>query len=142
MIHQYLIGAYCHGLTEPEFLDRLATIIKNSSDMLAQVYGACNIDDYRSPGNEIMLVYEQHNPQEYDEEEDHRNAPETNPNKFEMAPGRTFSNAPPRHRTNIRLMMGRAGSYARGGRWNTGMGHSGLEKYWPNEDHEDHLDLR
>jgi hypothetical protein len=43
-------------------------MMNNSSDMLANVYGACDLDDNRSTANEMMRVY-RHQPQEYDEEE-------------------------------------------------------------------------
>jgi hypothetical protein len=83
MIQQYRIGAHFRDLTEPELLDRLAAMMNTSLDMLAQVYGACNLGDYRSTCNEMMRVYEQHNPKEYDDEEDvRRHAPEMNFDKF------------------------------------------------------------
>jgi hypothetical protein len=65
--HKYRIGAHFRGLNEHEFFDRLTTMMYASSDMLANMYGACDLDDYRSTANKMIRVYEQQ--PDYDEDE-------------------------------------------------------------------------
>jgi hypothetical protein len=99
MIHQYRTGAHFRGFNEEEFFDRLAAMMNTSSDMLANVYGACDLDDYRSTANEMMRVYENQS-REYDEEEG-VDAPGLTPDTIEAVHGRRFLNVT-RHRTNNR----------------------------------------
>jgi hypothetical protein len=58
MIHLYRVGRHFRGLTEQEFMDRLAALMNTSAEMLANVYGGCDLDDYRSTANEMMRVYD------------------------------------------------------------------------------------
>jgi hypothetical protein len=138
MIHQYRTGAHFRGLNEQEFFDRLAAMMNTSSDMLANVYGACDLDDYRATANEMMRVYE--NQPRDDPEEQGVDAPDLNPDTIELVHGRTFPNAE-RHRTSSSRPMGRVGSHTRRGRGNVGLGHRGLENRRTYVEHEEDLDL-
>ena len=109
MIHQYRTGAHFRGLNEQEFFDRLAAMMNTSSDMLANVYGACDLDDYRSTANEMMRIYG-HHPREHDGDE-RVDSDDLNP-EIEMVHGRTLANES-RHRTNNSRPMSRVASYAR-----------------------------
>ena len=109
IIHQYRTGAHFRGLNEQELFDRLAAMINTSSDMLANVYGACDLDDYRSTANEMMRIYG-HHPREHDGDE-RVDSDDPNP-EIEMVHGRTLANES-RHRTNNSRPMIRVASYAR-----------------------------
>jgi hypothetical protein len=112
--------------------------MNTSSDMLASVYGACDLDDYRATANEMMRVYE-NQPRDYPEEQG-VDAPGLNPDTIEVVHGRNLPNAD-RHRTSSSRPMGRVGPHTRHGRGNVGLGHRGLENRRTYVEHEEDLDL-
>jgi hypothetical protein len=66
MIHLYRTGKHFRGYSERAFIDRLAALMNTSAEMLANVYGGCDMDDYRATASEMMRIYGKHN---LDEEE-------------------------------------------------------------------------
>jgi hypothetical protein len=110
MIHQYRTGAHFRGLNEEEVFDRLAAMMNTSSEILnVNVYGACDLDDYRSTANEKIRVYD-HNPREHDGDEA-VNSDDLNP-EIEMEHSRTSENEH-RYRTNNSRPMRRVDFYER-----------------------------
>jgi hypothetical protein len=64
MIHLYRTGKHFRGYSELAFIDRLAALMNTSAEMLANVYGGCDMDDYRATASEMMRIYERGNADE------------------------------------------------------------------------------
>jgi hypothetical protein len=52
MIHSCRTGQHFSGFPEHAFLERLAAMMNTSAEMLSNVYGGCDLDDYRATANE------------------------------------------------------------------------------------------
>jgi hypothetical protein len=61
IIHLSRTGKHFRGYSELAFIDRLAALMKTSAEILDDVCGGCDMDDYRATASEMMRIYERGN---------------------------------------------------------------------------------